>query len=371
MTIPHALQTLLTTEGDISFAEFMQQALYSPQFGYYQSHRPKLGAQGDFITAPELTPLFAQTLAEQCLPILRDIPNAVIFEFGAGSGRLAVELLKHLENKQQLPQYYYILEVSAGLRESQQTLIQQTIPHLAARVQWLTQWPKQPISGVILANEVLDAMPVHRFLREAEGIFESMIGLNPTTGELHERFVPCNNTLLAEYVTRHIPSDWAPYQSEVNLFIDGWLKQCADMLHQGVMILIDYGFPRSEYYHPDRNQGTLMCHAQHLTHPNPLINVGEQDITAHVDFSHVAEAAITAGFHLSGYTNQAAFLLGAGITQLLERMEDNAVKVNAIQALKQLLQPHEMGELFKVIALNKNYPHTMSGFSLQDKRHSL
>jgi SAM-dependent MidA family methyltransferase len=214
-------------------------------------------------------------------------------------------------------------------------------------------------------------MPVHRFLRTHDAILESAIGLNLEDNTLIEQFLPSTNKMLVDYVTKHIPADWAPYQSEVNLLLPGWLIQCSAMLKAGVVLLIDYGFPRAEFYHPDRNQGTLMCHAEHRTHPNVLTHVGEQDLTAHVDFTHVAEAAEAAGFHIAGYTNQAAFLLGAGLPQLLEQMTDEHGRIQAIQAVKQLLQPQEMGELFKIIALSKHCDLPLAGFAMHDKRGSL
>lgn len=370
MTIPKSLHDLLTTRGEIPFVEFMHHALYAPQFGYYTTSFPQLGRSGDFITAPELTPLFGQTLALQCQIILTQFDHPNLFEFGAGTGRLCVDILTHLEKLNCLPETYFILEVSGHLRDCQHALIQEHIPHLANRIQWLNQWPEHPFSGVVLANEVLDAMPVHRFLQDETGIYESYITIDEQ-GQLIERFNPCTNSQLQHYVQQHIPAALGTYQSEVNLNLDGWLTQCFSMLQAGAMFIIDYGFPRSEYYHPERNQGTLMCHHRHKAHPNPLIHVGEQDITAHVDFTHVAEAADSAGFDIAGYTNQASFLLAAGLPSLLESIDNEHERIKAVQAVKQLIQPHEMGELFKVIALTKNCPVALQGFFLHDKLASL
>ncbi|WP_058440436.1 class I SAM-dependent methyltransferase [Legionella brunensis] len=358
-------------QGDMPFVDFMQQALYNPLFGYYSAGLQKFGMHGDFITAPELTPLFGKTLANQCQQLMPHIEAPILFEFGAGSGRLCVDILLQLEHLDCLPQAYYILEVSSNLRQRQQAFIQEKIPHLNARIKWLDRWPQKPFKGIIIANEVLDAMPVHRFLQTEQGLLESYVSLN-SDNELEETFKPCTNPRLLKHVQEILPKDLVPYLSEANLFIDDWIKQCADMLEQGVMFLIDYGFPRHEYYHADRGTGTLMCHYQHRAHTNPLIHPGEQDITAHVDFTHVAEAGHHAGFHIAGYTNQASFLLANGLLSLLAELDDDEpLRIKAQQAAKQLLQPSEMGELFKVIALSKNMEIPLLGFQLQDKRASL
>jgi len=370
MTLTTLIQNRLRQEKALPFVDFMQLALYHPEFGYYSAGTEKFGQHGDFITAPELTPLFGQTLANQCQPILASLTNPVILEFGAGSGRLCVDVLRRLEQLDCLPDSYQILDVSASLRQRQRDLIQQEIPHLAERVQWLERWPAQALNGVILANEVLDAMPVHRFLRTEQGVCESVIALNEQE-QIIESFRPIEDARLTAYLQRVLPELNSPYLSEVNLFLDGWMQQASSILAQGAMFLIDYGFPRHEYYHPDRNQGTLMCHYRHQAHSNPLLHPGEQDITAHVDFTHVAEAADEAGFHVAGYTSQAAFLLANGLLNLLENIHDPRERVKAQQAVKQLVQPSEMGELFKVIALTKGLDIDLSGFQLQDKRASL
>lgn len=354
-------------QADLPFVDFMQQALYAPLLGYYSAGLQKLGPQGDFITAPELTPLFGQTLAHQCQEILCTLNNPLLLEFGAGSGRLCVDLLSELERQNSLPTAYHILEVSPHLRQEQKILIQQKIPHLLDRIQWLDRWPEYAFNGIMIANEVLDAMPVHRFLQTDEGIFESHVSLN-SNNELVELFKKCSNNILIEHIKSIIPKEQQPYQSEVNLFITDWLQQCYDRLEHGALLVLDYGFPRHEYYHPDRNQGTLMCHYHHRAHSNPLIHIGEQDITAHVDFTHVAEAAAKAGFQVTGFTNQASFLLANGILNQLEAITDSQDRFKTTQAVKQLLHPSEMGELFKVMALTKNLDSVLTGFQWHDKR---
>lgn len=370
MSLIQTLQQQLKDKPPLPFVAFMQQALYAPKEGYYSSALPKLGKAGDFITAPELTPLFGYTLAKQCQQLLPMLDKPSLFEFGAGSGALCVALLTQLELDNALPESYLILELSADLRQRQQTLIEEKIPHLADKVRWLDQWPEAPFNGIVLANEVLDAMPVHRFLLQNEQLLESHIGLNEQ-GELQEQFQPSQDNRLINYVKEQLAHLESPYLSEVNLFINDWIKCIYEMLHTGAVFLIDYGFPRHEYYHPDRHLGTLMCHYQHHAHTNPLIHVGEQDITAHVDFTHVAEAGQDAGFHVAGYTNQASFLLSNGLLSLLSTIDNEAQRVMATQAIKQLTHPSEMGELFKVIALTKNLDIDLNGFLLNDKRVSL
>lgn len=370
MTLLHKLCQQLEQQKEIPFVDFMQAALYDPQAGYYSSGLTKIGAQGDFITAPELTPLFGYALANQCQQVLSLLDSPVILEFGAGTGALCVALLERLEQLNCLPQTYYILELSAHLRHCQKEQVLQKIPHLADKVRWLDQWPTSPFNGIIIANEVLDAMPIHRFLVEEESVLESYISLNQQ-GQLTEQFKPCQNKRLLDYINNTLPPMAAPYLSEVNLFIDQWITENYNILQQGLVLLIDYGFPRHEYYHADRNQGTLMCHYQHHAHTNPLVHIGEQDITAHVDFTQVAEAAQQAGFHVAGYTNQASFLLANGLLHLLNYIEDEHQLFRAKQAVKQLVQSSEMGELFKVIALTKQFDIPLNGFLLNDKRVNL
>lgn len=370
MTLLDRLHQQLKQQKEMPFVEFMQTALYDPQQGYYSAGLPKIGAQGDFITAPELTPLFGYTLANQCQQVLSLLDSPKVLEFGAGTGALCVAMLHHLEQLNCLPDCYYILELSGHLRQCQKELIEQKIPHLAPIVHWLERWPEEAFNGVIIANEVLDAMPVHRFLLEENAVLESYISLDEQ-GQLKEQFKPCHNQRLLNYVKNKVPTHPFPYLSEVNLFIDDWIAQNYQLLQQGAVLLLDYGFPRHEYYHPDRYQGTLMCHYQHHSHTNPLIHVGEQDITAHVDFTHVAEAGQQAGFHIAGYTNQASFLLANGLLHLVNTIEDENPLFHAKQAVKQLIQSSEMGELFKVIALTKNLEVPLNGFLLNDKRVSL
>lgn len=340
----------------------MQKALYDPIDGYYQSDRPKWGLEGDFITAPELTPLFGQSLAIQCMQILPELEKPVLFELGAGSGQLCIDILTYLEQHDALPEAYWILEISAALQAQQKEKIAKQLPHLVDSVHWLSAWPEKPYEGIIIANEVLDAMPVHRFILDDAGILEQYVQLVNDRWVWHNE--PCQNPLLREYLQKVLPSDLPrPYMSEANLWVDGWLASAAESLRKGVFLILDYGFPRHEFYHPDRSQGTLMCHYKNQAHPDPLIHVGMQDITAHVDFTQVAEAARKAGFDIAGYTTQAAFLMNNGLLALLEKN----LTLETQQAVKILLHPHEMGELFKVLALTKQVTIALNGTSRYER----
>lgn len=332
------------------FVEFMQQALYHPLYGYYTRERPPFGEQGDFVTAPELTALFGQTLANCCKSAFAQLNEPIIFEFGAGSGKLCVDILTELERLQSLPTRYVILEVSHALQQRQKAYVTQHIPHLLSKIEWIYRFPDQPLQGVVIANEVLDAMPVHRFKVENGCVLESRIE-HTQSGALVEFWQPCPHERIVNHI--HSRQVTGPYVSECNGMLEDWMAQNAQMLEKGLLLLIDYGFPAHEYYHPDRAMGTLMCHYRHQAHPSPLIHVGEQDITAHVDFTHVAEAASAAGFDVAWFANQASFLLDNGLLDLLSAITDSVARFNANQVVNQLLSPSEMGELFKVMVLTK------------------
>lgn len=354
----------------LTFPKYMEMALYDHEFGYYTTHQNILGSKGDFITAPELTFLFGLTLANQIQSVFLNLSKPCILELGAGSGRLCVDVLKGLEQLSQLPEYYYILEVSPVLKAQQESWILKEIPHLSSRVAWLSEWPNLPFEGVVLANEVLDAMPVHRFEWRNHKVFESMIVWNSEKQSLQETFCLSQNPQLIEYVKNLNLGDGV-YRSEVNFWISGWLSGMNTCLSKGVILLMDYGFPRREYYHPDRMEGTIMCHQKQKAHSDFLNQPGLCDITAHVDFTHVAEEAHHLLFSILGYTHQAAFLLANGILDELAKIKREQDYQTQAAFLKILLQSQEMGEIFKVIALGKNFQEPLKGFSLQDKRASL
>lgn len=335
--------------GWISFARYMELALYAPGLGYYTAGAHKLGEAGDFITAPELSPLFGRTLARQMAEIMvRSAPH--IMELGAGSGKLAADMLAELEKLGSLPESYAILEVSADLRSRQQGLLNERLPHLLKRIHWLDQLPEH-FSGAIIANEVLDALPVHLVHWQGSEISERGVALNESGFVWHER--PISASLLRAAQQVNVPDD---YLSEICPAACALIKSLAACLDQGAMVLIDYGFGAREFYHPQRNRGTLMCHYRHLAHDDPFYLPGLQDITAHVNFTAVAECGIDAGLELMGYTSQAFFLINCGIAGLLrDTSPENLREYLPLSAhLQKLTSPAEMGELFKVIALGRS-----------------
>jgi SAM-dependent MidA family methyltransferase len=309
------IKQLITEKGGaIPFSEFMNLALYAPAMGYYVAGQRRFGSEGDFVTAPELGDVFGRCLARQVEQVFKVIDGECdVLEFGAGSGRLAVSLIKELEHLDALPEHYLILETSPDLQQRQQQMIRQQVPQHVERFVWLDSMPEQAISGVILANEVLDAMPVEMFAVDNEGIAQQY--LVKTTNDSFQWDSRQAEGKLAEQIVQlglH-----AGYSSEFNPAVDGWIAMLAEGLEQGVVLLFDYGFPRHEYYHPQRTAGTLMCHYRHHSHSDPLTLVGIQDITAHVDFTAVAEAAVAAELDVLGFTTQANFLLGSGLTELI------------------------------------------------------
>ena len=359
--------------GQITFERYMALALSKPGLGYYVSGNQKFGASGDFVTAPEISSLFSRCVAQQCMEIISNLPTtsaASILEFGAGTGVMAADILLEMEQLDALPRHYYILEVSAELKQRQQQTLTNKVPHLLGLVEWLDELPADGFNGVILANEVLDAMPVHRFYKDAERTGEYFVGW--VNNEFVWKKGQFSFDVLREKVVELEQLIPEGYSSEINLAASAWVSSIAKMLQSGVALIIDYGFPRHEYYHPDRVQGTLMCHYRHRAHEDPFLYPGLQDITAHVDFTAVAEDAYKAGMEIKGYTNQAFFLLGNGVEKYLENKDSSSTEFMKLsQQLKTLTMPGEMGELFKVIALGKEYNEPLKGFSFKDNRSKL
>jgi SAM-dependent MidA family methyltransferase len=360
--------------GVIGFDEWMRLALYAPGLGYYSAGATKLGRSGDFVTAPEISSLFSRCVARQAAEVLQ-FTGGDILELGAGSGRMAADILRELADLGRLPANYFILEVSADLAERQRALLAQLPAELSARVQWLDRWPARAMRGVVLANEVLDAMPVERFVLRGEPGQQQLRALG--VGLAGDGFAwrelaptPALTHAVAgilEGLREPLPD---AYTSEVCLAYQPWLASLAAQLEEGIALLIDYGLPRAHFYHPDRRQGTLQCHFRHRAHDNPFVNVGLQDITAWVDFTRVAEAADSAGLEVLGFATQAAFLIGAGMESLLATAMQRAGDDMTAQAkfageARRLLLPGEMGEVFKVIALGRGYESPLAGFSTQ------
>ena len=361
--------------GWIGFDRFMQLALYEPGLGYYSAGARKFGAAGDFITAPEVAPVFSRCLALQCAEVLQGLgPESRLLELGAGSGAMAAELLAELERQGALPAEYWILDLSADLRERQRETLEQVVPHLLPRVQWLDSLPDEPFVGMILANEVLDALTIERFaLRGGE---VNALGVSSEFGQLQLAEVRAASRLVA--AVRRIEADAGialpdGYESEVCTGLAPWFESIAYSLERGVLLFIDYGLPRREYYSAERTRGTLLCHFRHRFHEDALTRVGLQDITAWVDFTAVAEAAQGAGCEVAGYTTQAHFLIGNDLARHVgeaSRM-DLVQRVNLSRQAMLLTLPGEMGERFRAIALTKGYDSPLRGFAVRDLRHTL
>ena len=354
--------------GWITFARFMELALYAPGLGYYSAGSTKLGEPGDFVTAPELSPLFAQCLARQIGDLIdAGIPDVI--ELGAGSGTLAADLLNALAALGRAPGRYLILEVSAELRERQQSRIRTLAPDLAARVQWLDVLPRR-LHATLVANEVLDAVPVHLVRTRAGSVHEVGVSIAPN-GELARALRPAAGELLAAALALGLPED--DYETEVNLAAPALVKSFARVIDRGAMLFIDYGFPAHEYYHPQRSRGTLMCHYRHHAHDDPFTLVGLQDITAHVDFTAIASAGVDAGLRVLGYGTQAQFLLNCGLADILGRVSPDDVRAYAplAGAAHKLTSPAEMGELFKVLVFGKGVSGPLLGFARGDRTHTL
>ena len=357
-------------DGWIGFDRFMELALYAPGLGYYSGGAQKFGAAGDFVTAPEISSAFSQTLATQAVQVMA-LSAPQIVEVGAGSGRLAADLLLELERRDALPERYAILDLSGELRERQRATISQRAPHLLGRVHWLDRLP-ETFDGLVLANELLDAMPVHLVLWHDAAILER--GVSTKNGEFVWSDRPATGRVLEK--AQAIADEFAlppGYLSEVCLAAADWTASWASILNKGALLLIDYGFPRHEFYHPQRATGTLMCHYRHHAHGEPFLLPGLQDITAHVDFTAIVEAGFDAGLEFLGYTTQATFLLNCGLTDVLSRIpaDDLARYLPQSQAAQKLISPAEMGELFKVVALGKGLAEPLLGFARGDRGASL
>jgi SAM-dependent MidA family methyltransferase len=349
--------------GWLPFDRLMELALYAPGLGYYAAGATKFGAAargGDFVTAPELSPLFAQALARQVAPLLeRSAPR--LLEFGAGSGVLARDLLAGLRGLGVAIEDYAIVDLSPDLRERQRGLLGDQ------PVRWLESPPTE-FEGVMLANEVLDAMPVTLFARRGGRVLER--GVTQVRGTLYIEERPAGEALLAAVAALEAETGVLAdgYASEIGLAARAWMASAAGWLRRGALLVIDYGFPRREFYHPQRRDGTLMCHFRHHAHGDPLWLPGANDITAHVDFSAVADAAHDAGLDVLGYTTQARFLLNCGLLELVP-----AGDVRAAAAAQTLLSEAEMGELFKVLLLAKGLGDNppLPGFAHGDRLHTL
>lgn len=366
------LQTLIAEEIGkhgkwIPFSRFMELVLYAPQYGYYTGGSRKIGNDGDFITAPTLTPLFARTLARQLQELLPQTAGN-IYEFGAGTGQLAADLLNNLSDG---INRYYIIEVSPELAARQKDLIQTLAPQAAQKIVHLSALP-ETFDGIIIGNEVLDAMPVEIIRKDEGGLFEH-VGVCLDNDRFTYSARPLHDLQLSALASLYFPKISSPYTSELHPQQYAFIRTLASRLKHGCMIFIDYGFDAAQYYHPQRNQGTLIGHYRHHVIHNPFDFIGLADLTAHVNFTDIAQAGTDAGLDLIGYLPQSHFLLNLGITELLAQTgkTDSAAYIREAAAVQKLIDQHEMGELFKVIAFGKNINIDWTGFCFGDICHKL
>ncbi len=363
--------------GAIPFYRYMEMALYQPGLGYYMAGAQKFGEQGDFVTAPEISPLFSECLANQCRQVLEQFQRpACILEIGAGAGVMAADILSRLETLECLPDHYYILELSAELRQRQRQTIAARNPHLLDSVRWLDDLENLRLHGVIIANEVLDAMPVRRF-RQTE---DELVELAVAGGMDGFRWasLPADDALRRRVaqLQRKTGDPWRlPYQSEFNPALDDWMKMIANTLERGLTLLIDYGYVASEYYHPQRQDGALLGHYRHRATDDPFLYPGLQDLTASVDFSSVADAGKQAGMQLAGYVSQAQFLISTGLATLhaekMQKLERPEAMYELARQIKLLTLPSEMGERFQVMGFTRGLDISLDGFRQGDKTHRL
>jgi SAM-dependent MidA family methyltransferase len=359
--------------GSIGFAEFMQHALYAPGLGYYSAGAQKFGAGGDFVTAPELSPLFGRVLGMQCSELLTGLPGSCVLELGAGSGALAIQLLVKLASVNAVPRQYLILEPSAELQARQKQRIAREVPELLQRVKWLASWP-QNFVGVVIANEVADALPITRFAVRNGKILElRVVAEADGFGWLEQDATPGLHAAVRQ-IERDIGTNF-PYGfvSEVCLALPGWIGDLAACISAGFVFLFDYGMSRREYYSSEHNGGWLRCHFRHRVHSNPLILPGIQDLTAWVDFSSVADAATKSGMDVAGFVTQAHFLLNGGLQRELEQLSTLPVReqFELSRQVKLLTLPGEMGEHFKCIGLAKGAVTMPAVFERSDRAHAL
>lgn len=367
--------------GLIRFYDYMNMALYEPGLGYYTGGLQKFGESGDFITAPEVSPLFGRCLANQVAEISDQLSRqntepVCLLEFGAGSGLLAVDILLQLEQLGYLPQLYWIIELSAELKQRQQQTVREKAPHLYERVQWLDGLPEKAAheNVIVLANEVLDAMPLEVFRIKAGQVESLMTGCEDhRLSAVYEAASDSVQGFIHRVEQRSEIRFPEAYQSEYNPAIQGWLHSLSQCFERLVILLIDYGYNEREYYHPERSKGTLMCYYRHRAHSDHLWWPGLQDITAFVNFTDVAYSADAVGLSVSGYTTQAAFLLANGLSELHAKQVTGELtqQIKLSQQIKTLTLPSEMGERFKVMALTKGHDEPLRGFAMLDLRNRL
>ncbi len=355
------------SENWLNFGSFMHHALYDPEFGYYTGVSQKFGSQGDFITAPEISDLFGKTIARQVAQCL-SLTGGSVLEIGGGSGILGADLLTELQRIDAPLDEYLFFEPSPTLFHRQQNRISEATPRASDKARWINEIP-QNFTGVILANEVFDALPFHLLSLNEGGWMER--GVSVENESFYWRDLSIKDPRLIE--ATNALNVQPPYVTEVCLAANGLVEDLSQALIKGVILAFDYGYERTSYYHPDRSNGTLACYYRHRVDANPLDRPGQKDITAHVDFTRLANAAIDVGLEISGYTTQADFLVNCGITELLQEIDPGKsdIYLPAVSAVQKLLSPSVMGDIFKVMSLSRGMCEPLIGFSHRDRRHIL
>lgn len=351
--------------GWIPFSRYMELALYAPGLGYYSAGARKFGAEGDFVTAPEISPIFGQCIARQAMQVL-DAVGGEVLELGPGSGILAADVFEAMRAAGKAPARYRLLEVSPDLRERQRERLAERFAADIDRFEWIDTLPDS-IRGIVVANEVLDVVPFAIVRRDRDELYERGVGVSEAGFAFEDR--PLADGELRRRAIHAFPPGDYEYMSEISLAGEALVRTVGAALEAGIALFIDYGFSEHELYHPQRSMGTMRCHYRHRFHGDPFFMPGLQDITAHVDFSAMARAAEAGGAEILGYTTQAYFLISSGLTEILGTMDANATveRVKAMGAAQRLVSPAEMGELFKVLAIGKSFDAPLVGF--QSARH--
>lgn len=359
LALQHKITQEIKQKGMISFARFMEMALYEPGLGYYSAGLKKLGPEGDFVTSPELGSQFARCLARCFASVLSQCHSPVILELGAGRGSFCCDVLRALDGLGALPDAYWILEVSGDLKQVQKEQVEQLPAQLRGRVHWLTGLPEHPFEGVVFGNEVLDALPVEVFQTMDSG--HQRLMLTDQDGHLQEQWHAFPDDLAQQLAQKQLELE-VGYRSEFIPHLHSWMAAVTESMQSGLVLWIDYGYGAKDFYHPERHTGTLVCHQRHEANFNPYQSIGSQDITAFVDFTHVASALDQLGFEVTGYTHQGDFLMSLGLPDLIDDSLPYADYFQQVTEMKQLVLPSTMGDKFKVLAATKNHNHTIPGF---------
>lgn len=365
------IQHINTRDGWISFEEFIDFVMYKPGLGYYSAGAEKIGHSGDFTTAPEISKLFGMALANQITPILDHYQSPSIIEIGAGTGKLAFDIMRQLNDYQVNFDRYYILELSADLKQRQQSMLSHLPTKTFNKIVWLDSIPVDSIDGVIIANEVIDALPFTRFKSQNGQVYE--LGISVEDNQLIEQPRLADEILsnTVDSIAKEIGMTFQDgYTSEIRINFGSWFRTIESMLSSGSIFFVDYGYSRQEYYDEERTNGSMICHYRNVAHEDPLSNLGIQDISASVDFSQLADVALQRNIEVGFFTSQADFLINAEILGVIESVIDEGLKMRLTQEVKQLLLPNQMGEVFKCMLLNKNInPDNFDG--IKDLRHTL